>query len=66
MSALVKFFCSFCKEEITNRSINPEHMGHCIFAARWTNDLELNLKGPHICQQCVHGLSEARQSYKVR
>ena len=64
MSTIIEIRCDFCKDEITNKSINPDHMGYCLYTTdkgevHWTNNAENNIGGPHICNTCINQISEA-------
>ncbi len=60
----IKFICSFCKQPVTDLSINKDHMAVCLNGKDWTNNLTINLEGPHICMVCVETIIEVKSDMK--
>ena len=68
MSSEIEFECNFCDKIIKSGSINTDFMGYCRKESIpfpvyiWTNDLESNIHGPHICDKCITDIINARET----
>lgn len=65
MSSTTIFKCNFCHKELTDKSVNPEHMGVCLDGKGWTNILYRKIDGPHICMSCCTSIKESQSDMKA-
>lgn len=74
MTAKCTFKCDFCNKELSNYSINEDHMGVCKSSflnintnthIMWTNNLTDCLQGPHICYSCAKEIIKQKENMKA-
>ena len=70
MSAKIDFDCNFCGRRLVDKSVNEEFKGFCIDpdeiprGSVATNNLRVNIDGPHICLTCLSSICNANTVFE--